>query len=151
MENQFTNCEAYDNLFPKYRNWEEVPMSTLNFNSKTSQVCFVSLPKDKALEIITSKAIPVNTIAYEYSDEVPKKNGDVIVAVEIDTTHMLDLTHKPDYIKYMQSKLDKNIKLDKSISIIRKISMDESINQFRVIYIIRNNSKVKDVQKAKTN
>lgn len=64
---------------------------------------------------------------------------------------MLDLTHKPDYIKYMQSKLDKNIKLDKSISIIRKISMDESINQFRVIYIIRNNSKVKDVQKAKTN
>lgn len=51
----------------------------------------------------------------------------------------------------MQSKLDKNIKLDKSISIIRKISMDESINQFRVIYIIRNNSKVKDVQKAKTN
>lgn len=94
-------------------------MSTLNFNSKTSQVCFVSLPKDKALEIITSKAIPVNTIAYEYSDEVPKKNGDVIVAVEIDTTNMLDLTHKPDYIKYMQSKLDKNIKLDKSISIIR--------------------------------
>ncbi len=61
MENQFTNCEAYDNLFPKYKNWEEVPMSTLNFNSKTSQVCFVSLPKDKALEIITSKAIPVNT------------------------------------------------------------------------------------------
>ena len=40
MENQFTNCEAYDNLFPKYKNWEEVPMSTLNFNSKTSQVCF---------------------------------------------------------------------------------------------------------------
>ena len=79
MENQFTNCEAYDNLFPKYKNWEEVPMSTLNFYSKTSQVCFVSLPKDKALEIITSKAIPVNTIAYEYSDfcRFQRLRGDV--------------------------------------------------------------------------
>ena len=56
MENQFTNCEAYDNLFPKYKNWEEVPMSTLNFNSKTSQVCFVSLPKDNNSIILWSNS-----------------------------------------------------------------------------------------------
>ena len=92
MENQFTNCEAYDNLFPKYKNWEEVPMSTLNFNSKTSQVCFVSLPKDKALEIITSKAIPVNTIAYEYSDEMNQnilKLADAVTNLDVEETARL--------------------------------------------------------------
>lgn len=150
-DSSFTFDEQHDTIFPdtSYKSWEEIPVSKLTFNSNTSQICFIALDKDAAIDAINLQAIPKNTVAYEYMDEVPKRDGKVILAVEIDTANMLDMTHRPDYIKYMRGRIDKNKGLIKDVSIIRRVTIDMDINQYKIVYIVLNNSSIKKVDKVR--
>lgn len=145
QQTNFTQQLMDDIMFPTYNTWEEIPMSKIEFNSRTSQICYIKLPQREAVEAIKTQAIPVNTKAYEYPDEIDLKQNEEVLAIEIDTTNMLDLTHKPDYLYYMKHKLD-NIKID-DIILIRKAEMNQYTNQIKIVYIIRNNASVKRVYK----
>ena len=51
--------------------------------------------EEKTQKAVIEKAVPINTRAYEYIDEVPVKQNEVILG-GIDTANMLDLTHKSE-------------------------------------------------------
>lgn len=141
QQTNFTQQLMDDTVFPTYNTWEEIPVSKIEFNSRISQICYIKLSKREAVEVIKTQAIPVNTKAYEYPDEIDLKQNEVVLAIKIDTINMLDLTHKPDYLYYMRCKLN-NIKID-NITLIRKVEM----NQIKIVYIIKNNASVKQVYK----
>lgn len=141
----FTQQFTDDTIFATYNNWEEIPVSNLTFNSKSSQICYIALSNQEATKAIKTQAIPINTKAYEYKDEIKLKTDEVILAVEIDTTNLLDLTHKSDYMYFMQCILN-NTKID-NVALIRKTEISNDINHIRIVYIIKNNSSVKHVIK----
>lgn len=131
---EITECDSF----------EEIPVSSPNSN--TSQICYIALSKDKAIKALKEQAIPTKTIAYEYMDEVVTKTGEVKLAIEIEISYMLDLTHKPDYEEYIKSKIN-GTPINNNISLIRKVVMNTETNQFKVVYIILNNSCIKRVHK----
>ena len=145
MEN-LTTTDFDDILGINYTKWENIPVSTLQFKSQTSQLCYVSLNKDAAIEAYNSKSLPCKIKAYEYVDNVPRINGNVILAVELDTTQMLDLTNKNDYITYLKSKIN-NEKIEQKVSLIRDIEIDMSTHQYKIVYIILDNRCVKNIEK----
>ena len=145
MEN-LTNTDFDDILGINYTKWENIPVSTLQFKSQTSQLCYVSLNKDAAIEAYNSKSLPCKIKAYEYVDNVPRINGNVILAVELDTTQMIDLTNKNDYITYLKSKLN-NEKIEQKVSLIRDIEIDMSTHQYKIVYIILDNRCVRNIEK----
>lgn len=146
MNDNFTKEYWDGTLDIYYKTWEEIPVSTLNFGNTTSQICYVSLVKEKAIEAYTTKAIPANTVAYEYVENIKKKDDEVILAVEINTEGMMDLTNRNDYMQYMKCKAA-NEKLNSEIALIRRVIVDNATNQFVVIYNIRDNRCVKDIIK----
>lgn len=146
MNNNFTEDYWDGTLDIYYKTWEEIPVSTLNFGNTTSQICYVSLVKEKAIEAYTTKAIPANTVAYEYVENIKKKDDEVILAVEINTEGMMDLTNRNDYMQYMKCKAA-NEKLNSEIALIRRVIVDNATNQFVVVYTIRDNRCVKDIIK----
>lgn len=147
MDNILSSIIEDGTIFPKYDSWEEIPVSNLTFNSNTSQICYISIQKDKAITALKEQAIPVKMIAYEYIDEITTKADEVKLAIEIETKHMLDLTHKPDYEEYIKNKINKT-PINSSISLIRKVIMNNDTNQFKVVYIILNNLCIKGVKKV---
>lgn len=146
MDNTLSSILEDDTIFPTYNSWEEIPVSNLTFNSTTSQICYIALSKDRAVKALKEQAIPTKIVAYEYLDEVITKADEVKLAIEIETKHMLDLTHKPDYEEYIKNKIS-GTPINSSISLIRKVIMNNDTNQFKVVYIILNNSCIKRVHK----
>jgi len=100
-----------------------------------------TITKKAAVKALNNKAIPVNTIAYEYIDAIRLKEGNVIIAVEIETNNMIDLTHKSDYMDFI------NHRISNEASLIRRITMDNTIGLLQVAYLIKNNSCIRDVIK----
>ena len=147
MNNNFTEDFWDGTLDINYKTWEEIPVSTLNFGNSKSQICYIALTKDMAIEAYNNKAVSQNTIAYEYVENMQLKDNMVILAVEVDTTDMLDLTNKNDYMQYMNCKLN-NEKLDSKIALVRKVVIDKDTNQFQIVYLIRDNRCVKNIEKA---
>ena len=147
MNNNFTEDFWDGTLDINYKTWEEIPVSTLNFGNSKSQICYIALTKDMAIEAYNNKAVSQNTIAYEYVENMQLKDNMVILAVEVDTTDMLDLTNKNDYMQYMNCKLN-NEKLDSKIALVRKVVIDKNTNQFQIVYLIRDNRCVKNIEKA---
>lgn len=146
MDKNFTEEYWDDTLDIYYKTWEEIPVSTLNFGNTTTQICYISLVKEKAIEAYNTKAIPANTVAYEYVENIKIKEDEVILAIEINTEGMLDLTNKNDYMQYMKCKTTDE-KLNPEIALIRKVVMDNAANQFIVIYNIKDNRCVKNILK----
>lgn len=147
MNNNFTEDFWDGTLDINYKTWEEIPVSTLDFGNSKSQICYIALTKDMAIEAYNNKAVSQNTIAYEYVENMQLKENMVILAVEVDTTDMLDLTNKNDYMQYMNCKLN-NEKLDSKIALVRKVVIDKDTNQFQIVYLIRDNRCVKNIAKA---
>lgn len=146
MDSILSSIIEDDTIFPKYDSWEEIPVSNLTFNSNTSQICYISIQKDKAITALKEQAIPIKMIAYEYIDEVTTKADEVKLAIEIETKHMLDLTHKPDYKEYIKNKINET---PLRVSLMRKVILSNDINQFKIVYIILNNSCIKGIYKIK--
>lgn len=147
MGNNFTLEMADDIIEKSYQTWEEIPVATLSFNSETSQTCYITMSKDKAVEACNVKAIPKNTIAYEYKENITKlKKDEVILAIDLDTTNMLDLTNRAEYIRYLNDKINKG-RYDIDVPLIRRIELDRSLNHTYVCYIIKDNRCVRDIQK----
>lgn len=140
------NTNEFDTIFPTYNTWEEIPVSTLKFYSNTSQICYIALPKEKAQKAVIEKAIPINTRAYEYIDEVPIKQNEVVLGIVLDTTNMLDLTHKPEYKQYLLQKMEGQ-SIQGNVPLIRKAIMDNEFNHIKIVYNIRNNECVRKVEK----
>ena len=82
QQTNFTQQLMDDIMFPTYNTWEEIPMSKIEFNSRTSQICYIKLPQREAVEAIKTQAIPVNTKAYEYPDEIDLKQNEEVLAIE---------------------------------------------------------------------
>lgn len=147
--NHFTPSDFDDTIFPTYKTWEEIPVSTLNFANNTQQICYISIPKNQAVNIIKNQAVPVNTKAYEYRENIKKDTNKVILAVEIDTSKgMLDLTNKNEYKTYLISKLNNTeFSLGSNISLLRRINIESNLNHFYIEYIILNNSCIGKIYK----
>lgn len=145
MEN-LTTTDFDDILGINYTKWEDIPVSTLQFKSQTSQLCYVSLNKDAAIEAYNSKSLPCKIKAYEYVDNVPRINGNVILAVELDTTQMIDLTNKNDYITYLKSKLN-NEKIESYTPLMRDVEINKTTHQFTIVYMIIDNRCIKNIEK----
>lgn len=146
MDNTFTEDYWDDTLDIKYESWEDIPVSTLNFTNSNTQVCYIALRKDDAVGVYNTKAVPPKAVAYEHMENVKLKAGEVILTIEVDTTNMLDLTNKSDYIQYLNCRLNDG-KLDPKISLIRKVLLDKELNHFQVAYIIKDNRCVKNISK----
>ena len=148
-EDLFTDEISDDILFTKYSKWEEIPVSTLKFETPTKQICYISLPKEDAVNAIKLQAIQKEIIAYEYIDEVPIKQNEVKLAITIDTENMLDLTHKSEYIKYLKSTLNKSDDSYKNNPLIRKVitSNNTGLLYQKIVYSIKDNSVVKHIDK----
>jgi hypothetical protein len=144
----FTENELDDTifLFKGYDNWEEVPVSQLNFTDNTEQVCYIKLSQKEALKAINSCAIPEDTKAYEHKDNIKKNNSNEILAVTIDTKDMLDLTNYSEYLAYIRAKLN-NENIANRYSLIRRIKPLDETNIMIIEYIICNNRCVRNVQK----
>ena len=150
----FTDEVIDDNIKLEYNTWEEIPVSSLHFNSKTTQICYISINKQEAIDAINNQAIPMNTKAYEYIENIKPKQDEVILAVEIDTTNMLDLTNNKEFDGIIKN----NIYCYKDIvyyahknnkALIRMVRSNERqiYNQYNIILIILNNSVVHKVCK----
>lgn len=122
--------------------------------SKTTQICYISINKQEVIDAINNQAIPINTKAYEYIENIKPKQDEVILAVEIDTTNMLDLTNNKEFDGIIKN----NISSYKDIvsyahknnkALIRMVRSNERqiYNQYNIILIILNNSVVHKVCK----
>lgn len=114
-------------------------MSDIYFTGKNSLICYIAINRFKASEAISSQSIPVRSMAYEYPDLVPLGSDDVVLAIEIDLSNMLDTTYTPDYNKYMVGILNKTV-FSKEVPVIRKVMMKARTQQFKIAYIILDNS-----------
>lgn len=147
MKKPFIKNYIDTKAFQNYRTWE-IPVSTFNSNPITYQICYISLEKNKAAKALRLQAIPINTIAYEYADEIQLKDNEVILAVEINTHNRLDLTHKPDYDRYIKM-VSNGLRLSNDIPLIKAIEMDEDTGHYRVVYKVRNNSCIRYVNRLR--
>ena len=136
-----------DNILEPYKTWEEVPVSTLWFNSNTTQICFVAVNRSEVLQRINEKSLPPNTIAYEYEENIPSKilkdKDRVILQVEIDTTNMLDTTNINEFNQYRANNQKTEAPLVRTIKPINHLGYTTYI----VVYQIKDNRAVKNLQK----
>lgn len=131
-----------------YKSWEEIPVSTLQFNGKTAQIVYVALSREEALKAINTQSLPVKTLAYEYRENINLKDNQVIIGVAIDTKNMLDATNIKELSHIMKSDLDVYIK-ENNVSLIRKIE-NRTIKLLTVgviVYLIIDNRAVKAIYK----
>lgn len=138
----FTMSSSYDTDMESFKKEE----------SKTTQICYISINKQEAIDAINNQAIPMNTKAYEYIENIKPKQDEVILAVEIDTTNMLDLTNNKEFNGIIKNNISsykdivyyahKNNKV-----LIRMVRSNERqiYNQYNIILIILNNSVVHKV------
>lgn len=140
----FTMSSSYD-----------TDMESFKEESKTTQICYIPINKQEAIDAVNKQAIPMNTKAYEYIENIKPKQDEVILAVEIDTTNMLDLTNNKEFSCIIKN----NISSYKDIvsyahknnkALIRMIRSNEKqiYNQYNIILIILNNSVVHKVYKV---
>ena len=136
-----------DNIEEPYKTWEGVPVSTLWFNSNTTQICFVAVARSEVLQRINEKSLPPNTIAYEYEENIPSKilkdKDRVILQVEIDTTNMLDTTNINEFNEYRANNQKTEASLIRTIKPINHLGYTTYI----VVYQIKDNRAVKNIQK----
>lgn len=144
---QFTTLLPNDIINePTYKTLEEIPVSTPHFTSQTSQICYISIKKSKVLDIMNKKTIPTNIIAYEYKENINKKADEEILVFELDTTNMIDLTNRNDYLKYINIITNKQ-KLPDNISLIRQVYMSPDIQHPCIIYKIKDYRCIKNIHK----
>ncbi len=139
FDNDYTNIFEDDTINPYYKTWEEIPVSTLWFNSNTSQICFVAVKKNEAVDRINEKSLPIDTIAYEYRENIKLKNDEVILQVEIDTSNMFDTTN----IIELNNNNKNNAPLIRAVKPIIRLGY----TSYMVIYQIKDNRAVKNIQK----
>lgn len=72
-------------------------MSTLNFKSSIQQICYVSVPENKATEALSNYSVLVDLIAYEYTENIKLNDNEAILAIELDLANMFDLTKESDF------------------------------------------------------
>lgn len=126
-------------LCEQYKTWEEIPVSTLWFNSNTSQICFVAIDKNIAISRINEISLPVNTKAYEHRENIQLKNNEVILQVELDTTNMFDTTNLVE----LKNGNTNNAPLIRTVQPITRLGYTNYI----IVYLIKNNRAVKNIQK----
>ena len=137
-----TEALSNDTIDPceQYKTWEEIPVSTLWFNSNTSQVCFVAIDRSVAVNRINEISLPTNTKAYEYKENIKLKENEVLLQVELDTTNMFDTTN-------LSELKDGNTNNASLIRIVQPITHLGYTN-YIIVYIIKNNRAVKNIQKV---
>lgn len=147
--NPLTPIPEDDILNIYYKSWEEIPVSTLQFNNKTAQIVYVALSREEALKAMNTQSLPVKTMAYEYRENISLKDNQVIIKVAIDTKDMLDVTNIEELRYIMKSDLDVYLK-ENNVSLIRKIE-NRNIKLMTVgviVYIIMDNRAVKAIHKV---
>lgn len=147
MDNNFTDSIPDDTLVIEdytYKTWEDIPVSSLWFNSNTSQICFVAIDKNAALKRINEISLPTNTIAYEYRENIKLKENEVILQVELDTSNMLDTTNMVEF----QSRNNVDINNIPLIRMVKPVAHLGYTN-YIIVYQIKDNRAVKNIQKIK--
>lgn len=140
--NQISTNEIYNDIIDpceQYKTWEEIPVSTLWFNSNTSQICYVAIDKNIAISRINEISLPANTKAYEYRENIQLKSNEVILQVELDTTNIFDTTNLVE----LKNGNTNNAPLVRTVQPIIRVGYTNYI----VVYIIKNNRVVKNIQK----
>ena len=137
MDSFFDDIEFNTNT---YKNWEDIPVSTLNFQSQTSQLCYIALNKTEATKRMNEISLPKDTIAYEYKENIKLKKNEVILCVEIDTSNMFDTTNLAELKHH-------NISNSPLIRTVKPIS-NLGYSNYIVIYIIKDNRAVKNIFKT---
>lgn len=130
--------EEFD-IIREYKTWEEIPVSSLLFNSNTSQICYIAISKKEAISRINEMSLPKNTIAYEYKENIKLKDDEVIIAVEIDTTNMYDTTN----LSELNNNNSENTPLIRTVKPINHLGYTNYI----VVYRIIDNRAVKSLYK----
>ena len=123
--------------------WEDIKISTLNFNNKTEQIVFIALSKEQAEKAYTTHVFPNNLRAYEYMENITLNKNQVIMALYINTSDIFDLTDKNDYENALVSKITHKIVSERKPKIIRDIEINTSTHQFMVIFKIIDFSVIK--------
>jgi hypothetical protein len=109
---------------------------------------YISVPNDQVQSILQNQAVPINTLAYEYQENVPNVNQDTmtILRVTVSTSDCYDLTNRTNFEKFGIA----NISLYEH-SLIKKCSMlPSSTNPFNsyfmcLEYVIVNNKSVRGI------
>lgn len=137
-----TEALSNDTIDPceQYKTWEEIPVSTLWFNSNTSQVCFVAIDKSIAVNRINEISLPTNTKAYEYRENIQLKNNEVLLQVELDTTNMFDTTN----LSELKNGNTNNVPLIRTVQPVTHLGYTNYI----IVYLIKDNRAVKNIQKV---
>ena len=148
----FTVVPQDDIIGVHYSTLEEVPsmsLSQLKFTSETIQVFYISLDKQKALECINTQSIPVNSTFYEYIENISVKDGEVILAVEVDTSNILDLTNVYHFNAIKNCNVNEYMK-EHNINILRLVKEVNSLiyKQYVIVLRVFNNSPVRRIYKA---
>lgn len=159
-ESPFTDTEFPESLFPEspfddtidpceeYKPWEGITLSTLQFGSKTSQICYVVINKNK----ITNNdgiSLPKGTIAYEYKENLDPKDNEVILEVELDTINMFDTTNLYDEAALEKLKCG-NIKDNVSlIRMVEQVTKNGGRARYKIAYMINDNGAVKNIKRIK--
>ena len=134
--------DNFDTLFTEI-NWEDIPVSTLNFSDKTEQIVFVALSKDEAEKAYKTHIFPSNLVAYEYKENIALRENQVIMALSIDTSDIFDMTNKSNYESAIIARLTHNKISEKTPKIIRDIEINHQNHQFMIIYKIIDFSVIK--------
>ena len=139
MDANFTSNTLDDTMSIEYKTWEEIPVSSLWFNSNTSQICYVAIDKNEVVRRINEKSLPINIKAYEYKENIHLHSNEVLLQVELDTSNIFDTTNLAE-IKIPNNN---NAPLIRMVQPITKLGYTNYI----IVYLIKDNRAVKNIQK----
>lgn len=139
MDTNFTSSNLDDTMNVEYKSWEEIPVSSLWFNSNTSQICYVAIDKNEVVGRINEKSLPINTKAYEYKENINLKPNEVLLQVELDTSNLYDTTNLAE----LKIGNTNNAPLIRTVQPITK----SGYTNYIIVYLIKDNRAVKNIQK----
>lgn len=137
MDNIYSDDDIFGTIEPIYNKLEDIPVSSLNFKSEHSMICYATISKDIIVERMNELSIPKDTIAYEYVENIKLKKNEVIIQILIDTSDVFDTTNS---VELQKGNLN-NSPLIRTVKPITKLG----ITSYIILYKIVNNKAVKDI------
>lgn len=69
----------------------------IKFISTTEQVCYISLPKDKAKEALHNYMVLLDSTVYEHKENLRLNENEIALEIVLDVSNVFDLTNNKDF------------------------------------------------------
>lgn len=69
----------------------------IKFISPTEQICYITVPKDKAKEALHNHRVLLDSVVYEHKENLHFNENEVALEIVLDLSNTFDLTNNKDF------------------------------------------------------